>query len=207
MKRAVTVFSPWVNLERDVAQGGTEAGGMLLRTLVALGLGALLLSVAAQVALMLWHHSAAIAAAEQAEQRAVSVAAELTQALATASALPDAVHWTVGSDEASALVVLSSVTGTTDSYRWHADGRLTVQHAELRNSERLANGLTQMAWQPEATGQGGWLHVEAASDSQPFRLENHYRTGCHAALAQACYALDRYVARPALVDGLGETSP
>ena len=206
MKGAVTVFSPWMTLERDVALGESEAGGMLLRTLVALGLGAILLSAAAQVALMLWHHSAAIAAVEQAEQRAVSVAAELTQALATASALPDAVHWTVGSDEASALVVLSFVTGTTDDYRWHADGRLTVQHAGLRNSERLANGLTQMAWQPDAAGQGGWLHVEAASDSQPVRLENHYRTGCHAALAQACYALDRYVARPALADGLGEAS-
>ncbi|WP_414502474.1 hypothetical protein [Zymobacter sp. IVIA_5232.4 C2] len=207
MNGAVTVFSPWANLERDVAQGETEAGGMLLRTLVALGLGAILLSAAAQVTLILWHYSAAIAAVEQAEQRAVSVAAELTQALATASALPDAVHWTVGSDEASALVVLSSVTGTTDDYRWHADGRLTVQHAGGRNSERLANGLTQMAWQPDAAGQGGWLHVEAASDSQPFRLGNHYRTGCHAALAQACYVLDRYVARPALADGLGEASP
>lgn len=207
MKGAVTVFSPWVNLERDVAQGETEAGGMLLRTLVALGLGAILLSVAVQVALAMWHHSAAIAAVEQAEQRAVSVAAELVQTLAVARSLPGVVHWVKGYDDAAVLTVISSETNVADSYHWHADGSLIVQRGGLRNSERLVDGISEVYWQPDASQQGGWLRVEAVSDSPSFTLEHRYHIGCRAAFSRACHVITRYVARPALFEGLQEALP
>lgn len=207
MKGMTGVFSSSMGFDSDVAEGGAQAGGMLLRTIVALGIGAVLLSVAAQVTLSLWHQSAAMMASKQAEQRAVNVAAELAQALATAKRLPDGVHWVKGGNDALAMTVVSSVTNVADSYRWYADGRIIVQRAGGYNSERFADGISTVGWQPDPSLQGGWLHVDAISDIQPFTIGDRYRRGCDTELTRACHVITRYVARPVVNEGVQEASP
>lgn len=196
----------WVNFDAGVAEGRAEAGGMLLRVIVALGLGAVLLSVAAQVALPLWHQYVAMVAAEQAAQRASSVTFELASALATSDTLPEALRWIPGHDDALSLTARSSITGHMDSYRWGAEGAVWVQRIGRRGSERLADGITAVVWQPDPSLQGGWLRIEAMSDRQAFALPLLYREGCHADVLRACRTLVRYIAHPALLPDAGLVS-
>lgn len=172
-----------------------DAGSMLLRTVVALGIGAVLLSVASQAALSIWQRYVAIAAVEQADQRAAAVSAEVAQAIANAEALPDDVHWSMSEREAAPLTVISA-DGVCDSYRWDAAGSVNVMRAGRRGSERLSDGLTLMEWQTDLSRQGGWLRVTAVSDPLSSTLSAATRIGCQASVHQACRAVSRYIAHP-----------
>ena len=174
-----------------------DAGSMLLRTVVALGIGAVLLSVASQAALSIWQHCAAMAAVEQADQRAAAVSAELAQAIANAEALPDDVHWSMSEREAALFTVISA-DGVCDSYRWDTVGSVSVMRAGRRGSERLSDGLTLVEWQLDLSRQGGWLRVTAVSDPLSSRLAAATRIGCQASVHQACRAVSRYIAHPSL---------
>lgn len=181
-------------LANAVAQGVSDTGGMLLQAIVSLGLGAVMLSAATQATLLLWRHSVVVTAVEQANQRALSVVAELSQAIALTDELPAVLRWSLSSKQAS-LATTSFRTGNNDRYLWD-EGTISVQRLGQRSKERLADGITFIQWQPDDSQQGGWLRVDAVSNSVPFSLPAHYRLGCPAADTQACRTIVRYIAHP-----------
>ena len=190
------ISSSWANQD-PVSLYHTEAGSMLLRTVVALGIGAVLLSAASQAALGIWQRYAAIAAVEQASQRAVAVSAEFAQAMANADVLPENVHWSLHEQKAGLLSVMSA-GGVCDRYRWDAAGSVSVIRAGRRGSERIADGLTMITWQADLPQQGGWLRVTAVSDPLSSTLADAARRGCQTSVHQACRVVSRYIAHPSL---------
>lgn len=190
------IGSSWGNQDAALLYPA-DAGSMLLRTIVALGIGAVLLSAASQAALSIWQRYAAMAAVEQASQRAVAVSAEFAQAMANADVVPNDVHWSLNAHETALLTVMYA-EGVRDRYLWDAAGSVRVMRTGRRGSERIADGLTMMAWQSDLSRQGGWLRVVAASDPSSSALSDATRRGCQAAVHQACYAVSRYIAHPSL---------
>lgn len=175
-----------------------DAGSVLLRVIVALALGAVLLATITQAVLSQWHYAAAIAAVEQADQRAMSVITELAATLAGADGLPDTVQWSLSHDSAVALTVASAVVEGGDRYLWDSSGVVYVQRIGHSGRERLVGGISSLQWQPDVSRQGGWLRVEAVSDVQAIPLPLYYRRGCHANERQACRFIARYIAHPVL---------
>ena len=188
--------SPQTSMSSAAVLRDAQTGGILLRVVIALGLGAMLLSFAVSAVLSLQHSLTAQAASEQASQRAYSTIAALGTAIAEADDLPAAFLWQKEADAAS-LLVNSGVTGHQDEYAWHASsGAITIKRSTQRNRERLVEGIVTLQWQPDITRQGGWLGVSAASDAQSFILPAYYRQGCQTEALRACLMAVRYIAHP-----------
>lgn len=178
-----------------------QTGGILLRVVMALGLGAMLLSFAVSAALSLQHSLAAQVASEQASQRAYSAIAALGTTIAEADDLPAAFSWQKGADAAS-LLVNSRLTGHQDEYAWHApSGAVMIKRSTQHNRERLVDAIVTLQWQPDITRQGGWLGVSAASDTQSLSLPAYYRQGCRTEATRACLVAVRYIAHPQVIRG------
>ena len=172
-----------------------DAGGVLLRTAVAMAVASLVLACAVQVTLTLHRQWLIRAALEQAEQRAVLMASELAQALASAAVLPPSFTWRSGAAEEQTLA-LRPRGGPGARYRWLPQEMLVrYQQEGQRGSERLADGIMSIVWQRDPPYQGGWLYVTAQGDAVIGALPDSLQLNCSAG-QHACWQASRYVAHP-----------